>query len=95
MATYLLLGGSILAILAYNKSTSSIEKFAKESAAKPRPLLIENSQHYGGGSDVNRFNNKTKYIIDTYIGQFGLPEQVRYDSGGSVTRTWDIGLENF
>lgn len=95
MAQLLILLTGSIGVLAYLKNTARIEEEAKKINEKIPPSLIESMQHYGGGSNVNRFNTKTKYVVQEHVGQFGLIEQMRYDSDGAVTRTWDIGLDNF
>lgn len=49
---------------------------------------VQDSQQY-------RYHTKGNQLMDRFIGQFGIPENLQYDTHGSVTRTFGNFLDSF
>lgn len=82
----LLVGAAIY--LGYTSITT--EKVHSVIAQSPVPIY-EMSSWYGSTSDTLRFNPQ-KQIIESYIGEFGIPEVFIQDGKGCLTRLSDIGI---
>jgi hypothetical protein len=85
---------AVLGVYMY-ASTSSLPNAAKKELLKPPEPITEDMQHYGGEANINRFNDKYKRTLCRHIGQFGVPELLKYDQDGCTTRTWDISQDLF
>ncbi len=62
-----------------------------QTLARPPVPIYEMSGWYGSTSDTIRFNTE-KVVVDSYVGQFGIPEIFIADGKGCLTRLSDIGL---
>lgn len=80
-------------VLAMNASTRPYH-VAKKHIQKVDAMHIEDDVQVAANSaEMWRWNNNTKHIIEKYLGQFGLPMALRYDTDEHCIRTADAGLE--
>lgn len=93
MFEYFVAGVLLYGTWAYLKATEPVVMAGVELPNRKIPT-VENMQHYGYSGLSDRIIPRLKDEITSYVGQYGITEYLKRDSGGSVTKSY-LPMESF